>query len=63
MTGFPYVAVVGKVLKKGPKEWTDVSNQLVGDYQRHREEAFVKELRQRYTVEIDSEALKTVNEH
>ena len=63
MTGFPYVAVVGKVLKKGPKEWTDVSNQLVGDYQRHREEAFVKELRQRYTVEIDSEALKTVNKH
>ena len=40
-----------------------MSNQLVGDYQRHREEAFVKELRQRYTVEIDSEALKTVNKH
>lgn len=61
MKDYPYVAVVGKVLKKGPAEWTDVSNQVVSDYQRHREEAFVKELRKRYTVEIDEEALKTVN--
>ncbi|MGN1255638.1 MAG: peptidylprolyl isomerase, partial [Bacteroidaceae bacterium] len=61
MKNFPYVAVVGKVLKKGPAEWTDVSNQVVSDYQRHREEVFVKELRKRYSVEIDEEALKTVN--
>lgn len=60
MEGYPYVSVVGKVLKKGPAEWTDVSNQVVSDYQRFREDAFVKELRQRYTVEIDTEALKTV---
>ena len=55
------MAVVGKVLKKGPSEWTDVSNLVVSDYQRSREEAFVQELRKRYTVEIDAEALKTVN--
>ena len=61
MKNYPYVAVVGKVLKKGPSEWTDVSNQVVSDYQRSREEAFVQELRKRYTVEIDAEALKTVN--
>lgn len=60
MEGYPYVAVVGKVLKKGPSEWTDVSNQVVSDYQRFREEAFVRDLRKRYTVEIDTEALKTV---
>ena len=61
--GFPYAAVLGKVLKKGPAVWTDVSNQVVGDYLHMREEEFVKELRRRYTVEIDHEALKTVNNH
>ena len=63
MKDYPYVAVVGKVLKKGPDVWTDVSNQVVSDYQRYREEAFVKELRARYEVEIDADALKTVNNH
>lgn len=63
MKGYPYVAVVGKVLKKGPAEWTDVSNQVVSDYQRYREQAFVGELRKRYQVEIDADALKTVNKH
>ncbi len=63
MKDYPYVAVVGKVLKKGPAEWTDVSNQVVSDYQRYREEAFVGELRKRYQVEIDADVLKTVNKH
>ena len=61
--GFPNVGVLGKVLKKGPEEWTDVSNQVVNDYQRLKEDEFVAELRKRYTVEIDKEALKTVNNH
>lgn len=63
MKGYPHVAVLGKVLKKGPAVWTDVSNQVVSDYQRHREQAFVSDLRKRYKVEIDTEALKTVNKH
>lgn len=61
--GFPHIGVFGKVLKKGPAEWTDVSNQVVSDYQRLKEDEFVAELRKRYTVEIDKEALKTVNNH
>ena len=61
--GFPNVGVFGKVLKKGPAEWTDVSNQVVNDYQRLKEDEFVAELRKRYTVEIDKEMLKTVNNH
>jgi peptidyl-prolyl cis-trans isomerase SurA len=60
---FPYVGVFGKVLKKGPAEWTDVSNQVVSDYQRLKEDEFVAELRKRYTVEIDKAALATVNNH
>lgn len=61
--GFPHIGVFGKVLKKGPAKWTDVSNQVVSDYQRLKEDEFVAELRKRYTVEIDKEALGTVNNH
>ena len=60
---YPHIGIFGKVLKKGPAEWTDVSNQVVSDYQRLKEDEFVAELRKRYTVEIDKEALKTVNNH
>ena len=60
---YPYAAGVGKVLKKGPAEWTDISNQVVTDYQRMREDEYVAELRKRYPVEIHEEVLKTVNNH
>ena len=58
-----YIGVLGKMLKKGPAEWTDVSNQVVSDYQRFKEDEFVAELRKRYTVEIDKAVLATVNNH
>ena len=61
--GFPNIGVFGKVLKKGPAEWTDVSNQVVSDYQRLKEDEFVAELRKRYTFEIDKAVLATVNNH
>ena len=60
---YPNVGVFGKVLKKGPAEWTDVNNQVVSDYQRLKEDEFVAELRKRYTVEIDKSVLATVNNH
>lgn len=58
-----YIGVLGKLLKKGPAVWTDVSNQVVSDYQRFKEDEFVAELRKRYTVEIDKAVLATVNNH
>lgn len=61
--GFPNVGIFGKVLKKGPAAWTDVSNQVVSDYQRLKEDEFVAELRKHYNVEIDKEVLATVNNH
>lgn len=63
ITDFPYAAVLGTVLKKGPQSWTDVNSQVVSDYQRMCEDAFVEELRKRYPVEIHEEVLKTVNKH
>jgi len=60
---FPYIGAVGTVLKKGPKKWTDVSAQVVADYQQMREQEYVEELRKRYTVEIYKDVINTVNNH
>lgn len=60
---FPHSGAVGVVLKKGPAKWTDVSADVVADYQAKREEEFVAELRKRYKVEVYQDALKTVNNH
>ena len=60
---YPHVGIFGKVLKKGPATWTDVSNQVVSDYQRFKEDEFVEGLRKRYTFEIDKAVLGTVNNH
>ncbi len=61
--GFPYCAVIGQKLKKGPKVWTDVSAQVAEDYQALRERELVDELRKRYEVKINAEVMKTVNNH
>lgn len=58
--GYPYAGVIGKKLKKGPSDWTDIGNQVVTDYQREREDEFVAQLRKRYPVEIHEDVLKTV---
>ena len=61
--GFPYCGVVGKMLKKGPARWTDVGARVVEDYQRYREDEYVRALRQKYPVVIFEDALATVNNH
>ena len=58
--GYPYAGIIGKKLKNGPADWTDIGNQIVSDYQREREDEFVAELRKRYPVEIHEDVLKTV---
>ncbi|MBP5771450.1 MAG: peptidylprolyl isomerase [Bacteroidaceae bacterium] len=60
---FSAVGLAGRLLKKGPKVWTDVSAQVVADYQALKEQEFVDELRRRYKVEVYKEALNTVNNH
>lgn len=61
--GFPYVGIIGQRLKKGPKDWSDVSAQVATDYQRHCENQFVEKLRNKYKVEVDKEVLKSVKKH
>ncbi len=60
---FPYAGVSGRLLKKGPKKWTDVGNQVVSDYQMECDNKFAEELRKRYEVVTYPEVLETVNKH
>lgn len=59
----PIVVKRGKVLKKRPKCYEDVYSQVYADYLTHRKELLKEELRRKYKVEINEEALKTVNIH
>lgn len=60
---YPAAGVIGRKLKKGPQRWTDVSAQVVTDYQALKEQEFVADLRRRYKVEIYKKNLDTVNNH
>ena len=60
---YPIDAVYGKLLKKGPEDYTDVRNLVVTDYQEELEKAWVAELRRRYTFQVNEDVLKTVNKH
>lgn len=60
---YPIDAVYGKLLKKGPENYTDVLGQVTADYQDMLEKAWVVDLRRRYPFTINREVLKTVNNH
>lgn len=60
---FPYSGAVGVVLKKKPAKWTDVSADVVADYQALKEKEYVAELRKRYSFEVYENVLRTVNNH
>lgn len=60
---YPYSAVIGRKLKKGPQSWTDVASQVVSDYQGECDKKYVEELRKRYEVILYPEVIATVNKH
>lgn len=61
--GYPFGAILGKMLKKGPEVWTQIGNQVVTDYQHAKESEFVEKLREKYTIQIHEDVLKTINNH
>lgn len=63
LADYPYDAVFGKILKKGPEDYTDVRGLVVADYQDELERRWVADLRRRYTFSVNEEVLKTVNNH
>jgi peptidyl-prolyl cis-trans isomerase SurA len=60
---YPINAVYGKMLKKGPEDYTDVRGLVVADYQEMLEQQWVAELRKRYSFTVNKDVLETVNKH
>ena len=58
---FPYTLLLGKKLKKGPEEYTDVLSEVTTDYLIQRENDQFSQLFARFNVEINKDVLKTVN--
>ena len=57
---YPIDAVYGKILKKGPEDYTDVRGQVVADYQDELEREWVAELRRKYPFTVNYDALRRV---
>lgn len=60
---FPFDAACGKVLKKGPENYTDVKSLVVSDYQDVLEKEWVANLRKKYKFVVYPDVLATVNKH
>ena len=60
---YPVTIVIGKMLKGGPESYKDVRGPVTADYQNYLEAGWIKELRDKYKVEINQQILKTVNNH
>ena len=63
MKDYPIDAVYGKLLKKGPEDYTDVMGLVTADYQDFLEKEWVAGLRRKYAVEVNKDVLATVNNH
>ena len=59
---FPYTGVAGDKMKK-PKTYSDVKSLVVSDYQEMLEREWVAKLRTKFTFDVDSAILNTVNKH
>lgn len=63
LAAYPYVKILGKVLKKKPESYMDVYEKVKSDFckqQIEKEDAFLKK---KIKVEINEEVLKTVKNH
>lgn len=59
---YPIDAVYGKKIK-APEDFNDVRGLVVADYQEMLEKEWVAELRRKYEVKVNTDLLKTVNNH
>ncbi|MEI7504834.1 MAG: hypothetical protein WCJ61_16285, partial [Paludibacter sp.] len=60
---YPYVFVVGKMLKNTPEDYTDVRGLVTADYQEFLEKEWIKSLRAKYPYTVNQEVLKTVKKN
>ncbi|MDR1809547.1 MAG: peptidylprolyl isomerase [Prevotella sp.] len=59
LAAFPHYFVEGNLLS-APEEYTDAKGLVISDYQEVREKEWMQSLRDKYKVEIDQKALKTI---
>ena len=57
---FPVSFAKGRLLKKGPENYTDVKGQVTSDYQQKLEKDWMKKLNQKYIVEINYDVVSTI---
>ena len=60
---YPIDATYGRLLPKGPEDYTDVRALVVADYQEMLEKEWVAKLRRQYSFKVDKKVLNTVNNH
>ena len=60
MKGFPYVNVLGKIIKN-PETMEDMGGQITDAYQNYLEQEWIKKLRKQYNYKIYNKALKKVS--
>ena len=58
---YPYTILIGKKLKKGPEDYTDVIEKVTEDVEKQHEKDLFSRLFARFNVEINKDVLKTVN--
>ena len=61
LSDFPYTWILGDKLKKGPESYADVKEKVEKGYRELMKSTAINRLRQKYSVEINEEVLKTVN--
>ena len=61
MSDYPYTWILGEKLKKGPESMNDVKEKVEKGYRELMKSTEINRLRQKYSVEINEEVLKTVN--
>ena len=60
--GYEHTAVYGTLLKQ-PKDFSDVRELVVSDYQEQLDKQWIADLRRQYPVVVNKEVLATVNKH
>lgn len=60
---YPYVCVLGKILKHKPESFLDVKEKVKRDYQTSVMQKAEEMWKKKFKVEINEEVLKTVNNH
>ena len=58
--GFPSIIVIDKIIDQAPLKFNEVQGEMISGYQEFLESGWIKQLKEKYTVKIDSLVLEEV---